>query len=201
MHCLESVAGADAIVDDVVLRAKHDLDDPVLSSDEGVGVAHLKVLRRLVGTANAEPNADPITMDEGQNQLFTVIELAKRDNDAAKAALDAAARHVGAALGQLVAILNPKTIVIGGAFGPTAYPLITAGLGHGLDEHVRGAARDDMDLRTGQHTGQAAVRGAIALVLETQLASFFGRLMSEAGALAAHRANDRPASAGSDEQR
>ena len=158
MHCLESLAGADAIVSDVVRRA-----------NMGVGA--------LVRAANSAPYADRIDVDD-DNPLLNVIELGKRDNQAAKHALDAAAYRVGAALGQLAAILNPKTIVIGGAFGPTAYPLITEGLRRGLNDHAPASALDDLELQTGQHTGQAAVRGAIALVLGNELPSFLIKLMS-----------------------
>lgn len=153
-HCLQSVAGGDAIVEQVAGEGQDDVD-------------------ALVEEWNESSDGPRIDVQPG-NPLRDVIELCKRGNPDACRALDQAAYYVGATLGSLVTLLNPRTIVIGGSFEADAYPLITDGLRRGLSGHGLSTALNDLELKTGDFTGRAAVRGAIALVLGTELANFLG---------------------------
>ncbi|HEV7804396.1 MAG TPA: ROK family transcriptional regulator [Solirubrobacteraceae bacterium] len=153
-HCLQSAAGGKAIVAQVEATSK-------------------RTIHELVRDMNGAPGAE--FKSQLGNPLRDVIELAKRDDAHARAALQTAAESVGATLASLVTLLNPRTIVIGGSFESDAYGLITDGLRTGLNMYGLPAALDDLELKTGTYTGCAAVRGAIALVLGRELASFLGR--------------------------
>lgn len=90
-----------------------------------------------------------------------LIEQAERDPEALKL-LEVAAKGIGQAVGPLVETLDPKTVVIGGALGSRAFPLVFEALTGSITEEAR---EESATVRGGRLQELTAVRGAVAMAL------------------------------------
>jgi len=98
-----------------------------------------------------------------------LVELAEADPEA-RQILAIAARAIGTAVSPLVDALDPEAVVIGGALGSRAFPLVfeafTSSIGGGPRSIGGGAmGTESVSVRGGRLEERTAVRGAIALAL------------------------------------
>ncbi|QBD81695.1 ROK family protein [Ktedonosporobacter rubrisoli] len=105
--CLETLAGARAIVEDALLgRSLHARGEA--NAEKGSAVSLL--VRRKDQLAQAEPgSAEYVRAD-----IADVILAAQRGDAASVAALERAGEHIGIALAGLINLFNPATIVVDG---------------------------------------------------------------------------------------
>lgn len=101
-----------------------------------------------------------ITGSENQRASL-LVEIARRESDdgEARQILNIAARGIGEAAAPLVNALDPEAVVIGGALGSRAFPLVFEALTEPL---ARGGG---VTVRGGRLEQRTAVRGAVALAL------------------------------------
>lgn len=117
---------------------------------------------------------------KGRLRIDEVIARARSDRrsesqEVAATAIAAAAHLVGQALGPVVGTLNPKAVIIGGAFDEGSFDLIAPAIRAGLRHTAHPSALEDAVVQPGAHTGRAAAVGAIELVLRKARTDFLVR--------------------------
>jgi predicted NBD/HSP70 family sugar kinase len=109
----------------------------------------------------------------GQPDLPSLVAAAERDDEAARAAIDAAGSALGVGLASLLNVMDLPAVVLGGSYA-SLFELITPALRAELDRRVLSGARIEL-ARSGLGT-DAAVLGAAGAVVQ--------RALSDPGALA-----------------
>ena len=125
------------------------------------------------------PAADPDSPDWAEQLL-----RAAAGNDLAALALDRAATCFGVAAANLVNLLNPELIVVGGAFGLTLGPDLLERIREVIAQHALERAAADVTLAIGRFGADAVALGASTLVVAELLAGggiSWGRARRERG--------------------
>ena len=102
----------------------------------------------------------------GVEDFRTVIEWAydedSRRRARARAALGAAAKLIGTAIGPVLTMLNVERVVVGGVGGRDAFPLVVDSMRRGVDQSAPPRARRDAEILPSELGDEAYVRGAAA---------------------------------------
>ena len=94
-----------------------------------------------------------------------LIELAQTDPAVRDVVIDAA-RSLGRGIGLAINVLNPKLVIVGGAFHTEEYEYLSEDVEHGIDETaLPQISETSMVVQSGRRTGEAAVRGGISHAL------------------------------------
>ncbi len=141
--CWETVVGPRALI----RRVQHDIQNGANS-----------LVRTLVSG-----NLEAIT-------VAAIVEAANAGDVTALAALDDVAHHLSVGIANLVNILNPSLVVLGGALN-TASRFLLPTIEAAVKENVLGPAQDDLRIAPSAHGADACVIGAVALVLDEILQS------------------------------
>jgi predicted NBD/HSP70 family sugar kinase len=102
-----------------------------------------------------------ITNEPGK-RASRLVEVAEHDAEARRI-LNIAAGGIGRSVAPLIDALDPETVVIGGALGSRAFPLVFEALTGAIGE--RAIRYDSVTVRGGRVEERTAVRGAVALAL------------------------------------
>jgi predicted NBD/HSP70 family sugar kinase len=97
--------------------------------------------------------------------LGRLVELTLEGEPACRRVVADAGRHIGRALANLVNLLNPSRIVVGGELAACGDVLLEP-LDQECKRHAIGSAGDDVEIAAGALGDRAQVLGAIALVLQ-----------------------------------
>jgi predicted NBD/HSP70 family sugar kinase/biotin operon repressor len=110
-----------------------------------------------------------------------VIARAREGDGHAQNALQRAARYIGRSLAIVIDLLNPQLVVLGGAFGRDAYPLVVPTIQSAMREQAIQPAFRDVRIVMGHHgglAGGAVARGAAALVFERHIGTWAFRALA-----------------------
>jgi predicted NBD/HSP70 family sugar kinase len=109
-----------------------------------------------------------------------LIEQAERERGALEL-LKVAAKGIGRAVAPLVEALDPQTVIIGGALGSRAFPIVFESLTQAISEAGGRAREESVTVKGGRLQELTAVRGAVALAL-LEFAPAYLRARAEAEA-------------------
>lgn len=105
----------------------------------------------------------------GVDDFRAVVELADDEDvqrrQPARAALSAAAKLIGAAIGPVLTMLNVGCVVVGGIGSNDAFPLVVGEIRRGVDQSAPSQARTDAEILPSELGGEAYVRGAAVSAL------------------------------------
>jgi len=93
-----------------------------------------------------------------------LLALARKDADV-QHRLDFAGTTLGRALGHAVNVLDPDVVVIGGAIKGRDFSLVLGSIREGIAETADAEINRTLDVIGGRETGEAAVKGGVALAL------------------------------------
>jgi predicted NBD/HSP70 family sugar kinase len=115
-----------------------------------------------------------------QRDLEEALYLAAYPGNIERDAFESAASEVGRALGQLVTLLNPDIVIIGGDVGKSGFDVIRGPLLMSMRRHTIQPALADLTVLPPALQQNAALHGAIGLILRgdgssSTLASYFQR--------------------------
>jgi predicted NBD/HSP70 family sugar kinase len=110
-----------------------------------------------------------------EEDLRAALQLA-REEPAAAAEFEQAARVVGQVLGPTIHLLNPQLVIVGGDVARLGYDVVKAPLLKSLMRHTMRPALADATIVRGMRLQHAALRGAIALVLRDDSAALLAFL-------------------------
>ncbi|HWI72008.1 MAG TPA: ROK family protein, partial [Baekduia sp.] len=97
--------------------------------------------------------------------LSRVVELTLEDHPACSRVVADAGRHIGRAVANLVNLLNPSRVVVGGEMAACG-PVLLDPLRQECLRHAIASAGDDVEVHHGPLGDRAQVLGALALVLQ-----------------------------------
>ena len=149
--CLEAMAGEPAIV---------------ARATQAVRAGHPTLL--------AERAAQhPLVIDD-------VVQCAQRGDETSRQVLALAGTQIGVALGDLVNLLNPRLLILGGEAILKAGVLITDALVKMLHRKALRAASRNLEIRYSRLAGQATPLGGVALVWENRRQAYVRNVLAEA---------------------
>jgi predicted NBD/HSP70 family sugar kinase len=125
--------------------------------------------------ASLEAMLDRTDIDAGQDRAKALIAAARGGDEKAIEAIRDAAAAIGRAIGPVLNTLNPESLVLGGAVGAQAYPIVADQLRVGLRDVTVEPALRDVNIRSGRLFGTTTVRGAVASVLREHLPAYIRR--------------------------
>ncbi|RPI22420.1 MAG: ROK family protein, partial [Chloroflexota bacterium] len=97
-----------------------------------------------------------------------VVEAATQGDRVALAALDETSWYIGLGVANLINVLNPKLVVLGGYLSP-AYPLMLPKIKTVVEERALRWSWENADIVIAQHGSDASLMGAIATIYEHAL--------------------------------
>jgi len=148
--CLEAMAGSPAIVE----RAA-----------QAVRAGYPTLLARKAAQ-------HPLVIDD-------IVQCAQKGDETSRQILSLAGSQIGVALGDLVNLLNPRMLILGGEAALKAGNLLTDALVDSLHRKALHAAARDLEIRYSRLAGQATPLGGVALVLENRIQSCFQNALKQ----------------------
>lgn len=116
------------------------------------------------------PTTAATSLGHADSPLPDLIELLARGDERATAAVGAAGTALGLALADVINLLDPESVILGGIYAPLA-PWLAATLEAGLGTQVIASGSRPVAVRASTLGASAAVRGAAASVVRRVLAS------------------------------
>lgn len=108
---------------------------------------------------------DPAKLgDDAQERADALVALAEKDQTV-MGAIEDAADQLGQALGLALNSLNPRFLIIGGAFDRESFEAVEPALHAGLEKTTHPAILEHVIVRPGLRTGKAAVVGGLTRAL------------------------------------
>jgi predicted NBD/HSP70 family sugar kinase len=95
--------------------------------------------------------------------------------DAARTALNAAAKLIGTAIGPVLTMLNIERVIVGGMGGNDTYPLVVSSIRRGVDQTAPAQARTDAEIKPSVLGDRAYVTGAVIFGFREQGLNFLLR--------------------------
>ena len=127
--------------------------------------AAVRRVRQAVNNGWVSPWLTDFTSAPGDVSFGRVVAAARHGDAVAVAALQEVAAHLGAALANLVNLVNPQMVVLGGALN-TASDLLLPRVREAVSAGALEVAREDLQIVASAHGAEACVMGAVALVLD-----------------------------------
>ncbi len=172
--------GGGIVVDGALFRGSHGFageighvvvepnGEPCLCGGKGCleRVAGQEAILRAAGL----PSTSATRLGQAGNAMNDLVGLLEGGDTRAHAAIERAAAALGIALAGVVNVLDPDTIVLGGAYASIA-PWLAGPLGATLATQVMGARSRPVAVRQSALGPDGAVRGAAALVVDRVLAA------------------------------
>ncbi|TYC64445.1 ROK family transcriptional regulator [Rhodobacterales bacterium] len=147
----------------------------------------------LVRAASHLPEqTDPVSIDAGVNGLARLIELAGSGDDNARKAFHEAGRVLGYGLARVIAMIDPRRIVLTGA-AMRAFAFMEKGMWEGLEEALVEDLRNNFALDVMPWNEDFIRSGLIAQSMERLDMDFLGNASRPAGRLARPDSTEVPA--------
>lgn len=102
---------------------------------------------------------------DAEERAKTLVARARGGDERCIELLNGAAQEMGRTLGQVINLLNPRLVVIGGAFRAADYGYLAEALHKGVEETAFAPELGDTLIQAGRCTGSAAVRGGLVVAL------------------------------------
>jgi predicted NBD/HSP70 family sugar kinase len=134
----------------------------------------IEAIVRSLGLARA---ADYRELDAEQRGV-ELVKRARQGERPEERALRLAAYSLGSALGSVINTLNPRLLILGGAFHADSIAYLEKDLRRGLRASSYDAIFDDVIMRSGRRTGRAAVEGGLTLGLRKFTVRYLLRINS-----------------------
>jgi predicted NBD/HSP70 family sugar kinase len=172
--------GGGIVVDGMLFRGSHgfagEIGHVVVEPDGdaclcgGRGCLERVAGQEAILRAAGLPSTSATRLGQEGNAMNDLVALLESGDGRALAAVDRAASALGIALAGVVNVLDPDTIVLGGAYASIA-PWLAAPLADRLASQVMGARSRAVAVRQSALGPDGAVRGAAALVVDRVLAA------------------------------
>jgi predicted NBD/HSP70 family sugar kinase len=135
----------------------------------------------IVESLGNDPLASELRDVNAEERASKLVARARSGDVKCEKLLKEAARMLGRALGPMINTVNPRLVIVGGAFKAADYSYLSKSLHEGVEETTFQAALKDAMIQSGRCTGSAAVQGGLAVALREFAVPHLRRLAASPG--------------------